>query len=384
MAGTSDRTGVRTCTRSRTKTGIKVNRALTLHDLVVAGCAILGGIGAGLLLRVLLGWLGKGATRTSWAGDDILVGALRTMAPWGALAGGVSIAAASLPLKRPVEHTVDQIVVAVLILTVTVAAARVVAQLMGVRSQGVGSATILVNITRIAVLAIGLLILLETLGISIAPLLTALGVGGLAVALALQDTLANLFAGVHILASKTVQVGDYIRLSSGEEGYVTDINWRNTVIRTQSDNLVVIPNDQLASTIMTNYHRPEQELSIVVQAGVALSSDLDLVERVTVEVAQEVMAAVEGGVPEHDPVVRFHTFGDSRAGFSVVLRAVEFSDQFRIKHEFIKRLQLRYREEGIEIAHPVRNVVLHHQDAPALLPRQRGASDVPAAGKTLG
>ncbi|WP_181788408.1 mechanosensitive ion channel family protein [Streptomyces phytophilus] len=362
-----------------------MNRALTLHDLVVAGSAVLGGIGVGLLLRVLLGWLGKGATRTSWAGDDILVGALRTMAPWGALAGGVSIAAASLPLKRPVEHTVDQIVVAVLILTVTVAAARVVAQLMGVRSQGVGSATILVNITRIAVLAIGLLILLETLGISIAPLLTALGVGGLAVALALQDTLANLFAGVHILASKTVQVGDYIRLSSGEEGYVTDINWRNTVIRTQSDNLVVIPNDQLASTIMTNYHRPEQELSIVVQAGVALSSDLDLVERVTVEVAQQVMAAVEGGVPEYDPVVRFHTFGDSRAGFSVVLRAVEFSDQFRIKHEFIKRLQLRYREEGIEIAHPVRNVVLHHQDAPAaLLPRQRGASDVPAAGKTLG
>ena len=110
------------------------------------------------------------------------------------------------------------------------------------RSGVAGSATIFVNITRIVVLAMGFLVVLQTLGISIAPLLTALGVGGLAVALALQDTLANLFAGVHILASKTVQPGDYIRLSSGEEGYVVDINWRNTVVRQLSNNLVIIPN----------------------------------------------------------------------------------------------------------------------------------------------
>ena len=87
----------------------------------------------------------------------------------------------------------------------------------------------------------GFLVVLQTLGVSIAPLLTALGVGGLAVALALQDTLANLFAGIHILASKTVQPGDYIRLSSGEEGYVVDINWRQTTVRQLSNNLVDHP-----------------------------------------------------------------------------------------------------------------------------------------------
>lgn len=351
-----------------------MNRALTLHDIVIAGIAVLGGVAAGLLLRLLLGWLGKGARRTRWSGDDIIVDALRTMAPWAALTGGVSVAAATLPLTGTVRHTVHQGIVAALILTVTITSARVVAELAGSRSARVGSATILVNITRIAVLAIGVMILLETLGVSIAPLLTALGVGGLAVALALQDTLANLFAGVHILASKTVQPGDYIRLSGGEEGYVVDINWRNTVIRTQADNLVIIPNDQLSGAIMTNYHRPQAELSVVVQAGVSLSSDLGQVERVTISVAEKVMAEVPGGVPEHEPVVRFHTFGESRVDFSVVLRACEFSDQYRIKHEFIKRLHQRYLAEGIEIAHPVRNVVLHHQDQ-VPFPRQREAAD---------
>src|SRR5213079_1651619 len=187
----------------------------------------------------------------------------------------------------------NQVLTVLLIFVVTVAAARLVAGLVRTvttsRSGVAGSATIFVNITRVVVLAIGFLVVLQTLGISIAPLLTALGVGGLAVALALQDTLANLFAGVHILASKTVQPGDYIRLSSGEEGYVVDINWRNTVVRQLSNNLVIIPNTQLSGTNMTNFSRPEQEMTLLVQAGVGYAVDLEVVERVTVEVVTEVM-----------------------------------------------------------------------------------------------
>ncbi|WP_153449680.1 mechanosensitive ion channel family protein [Streptomyces smaragdinus] len=354
-----------------------MNRALTLHDIILAGSAVLGGLVAGFLLRMLLGWLGKGARRTAWSGDDLIVAALRTIIPWSALAGGVSIAAEVLPLKAVVRQSTQQVVVAVLILAITVAVARIVGELVGSRSAGIGSATILVNITRITILAIGVLILLETLGISIAPLLTALGVGGLAVALALQDTLANLFAGVHILASKTVQVGHYIKLSSGEEGYVTDINWRNTVIRTQSDNIVIIPNDKLAGTIMTNYHRPAEEMSVIIQAGVGLGSDLARVEKVTIETAESVMTEVEGGVPTYQPLVRFHTFGDSRVGFSVILRTTEYGEQYRIKHELIKRLHARYRAEGIDIAVPVRKVMLHQDEETPFLPRQRETSDVP-------
>ena len=88
-------------------------------------------------------------------------------------------------------------------------------------------------------------------------------------------------------------------------------------------------------------------MSLLVQVGVGYDSDLDHVERVTTEVVDEVMADIAGGVPDHEPAVRFHTFGDSRIGFTVILGVGEFSDQYRIKHEFIKRLHQRYRAEGI-------------------------------------
>ncbi|MFE7329096.1 mechanosensitive ion channel family protein [Streptomyces sp. NPDC057565] len=356
-----------------------MNRALTLHDLVVAGTAVAAGIAAGLLLRVTLRWLGERASRTRWSGDDVIVDALRTLVPWAAIAAGAAAAATALPLTSRVGHDVTMTLTALLILAATLTAARVITGLVRSvaqsRSGVAGSATIFVNITRVVVLAMGFLVMLETLGVSIAPLLTALGVGGLAVALALQDTLANLFAGVHILASKTVQPGDYIRLSSGEEGYVVDINWRNTVVRQLSNNLVIIPNAQLAGTNMINFSRPEQQLSIMVQVGVGYDSDLEHVERVTTEVVENVMTDITGAVPDHEPAVRFHTFGDSRINFTVILGVGEFSDQYRIKHEFIKRLHERFRAEGITVPAPTRTVTVQPGAAPVAIPHQREATE---------
>nr|WP_237539195.1 MULTISPECIES: mechanosensitive ion channel family protein [unclassified Streptomyces] len=351
---------------------------MTLDDLVLAGIALAAGLVLAFMSRTLLRWLAKHAKRTRWSGDDVIVDALRSVVPWAAITGGAAAAAAVLPLTRTVQHHVDEVLQVWLIVVVTFSAARVIAGLVRSvtqsRSGVAGSATIFVNITRVLVLAIGFLVVLQTLGISIAPLLTALGVGGLAVALALQDTLANLFAGIHILASKTVQPGDYIRLSSGEDGYVVDINWRQTTVRQLSNNLVVIPNGQLAKANMTNYTRPEQQLTVLVQVGVSYDSDLEHVERVTGEVVAETMADVAGAVPDHEPAVRFHTFGDSRIGFTVILGVGEFSDQYRIKHEFIKRLHRRYRAEGIRIPAPTRTVTV--QQGGPVIPQQRGGGSV--------
>ncbi|MFH8468162.1 mechanosensitive ion channel family protein [Streptomyces sp. NPDC017991] len=357
-----------------------MNRDLTAHDWIVAGVWLIAGLVATVLLRFLLRWLGKHATRTRWTGDDVLVDALRALVPVAAITGGVAAAAAALPLTGKINHTVNQILTVLVMLAATITVARVLAGLVRAvtqsRSGVAGSASIFVNITRVVVLAIGCLVVLQTLGISIAPLLTALGVGGLAVALALQDTLANLFAGIHILASKTIQPGDYIRLTSGEEGYVVDINWRNTVVRNLSNNLVIIPNAQLSSTNMTNYSRPEQEMTLMVQVGVGYDSDLEHVERVTSEVVVEVMTEIEGAMPEHEPAIRFHTFGDSRISFTVILGVGEFSDQYRIKHEFIKRLHKRYRLEGIRIPSPARTVALQ-QNGVAIPPQRDGSLSLP-------
>jgi len=220
------------------------------------------------------------------------------------------------------------------------------------------SSTIFVNLTRTVVMLLGALVVLQTFGISITPVLTALGVGGLAVALALQDTLSNFFSGLQILLARQIKPGDFIKLETGEEGYVVDITWRNTTIKTLPNNLVVIPNAKLASAIVSNYYMPDKEIAVLVPVGVSYSSDLKRVEKVTIEVARDVMKSVSGGVPDFEPFIRYHTFGDSSINFNVIMRAKEFTDQFLIKHEFIKRLHERYAAENINIPFPIRTVYL--------------------------
>jgi small-conductance mechanosensitive channel len=210
------------------------------------------------------------------------------------------------------------------------------------------------NIIRIVVYGVAGLIVLNGLGISIAPILATLGVGGLAVALALKDTLSNFFAGFHIVVTKQIRVGDYLKLSSQEEGYVNDISWRTTKIRTLAGNLVLIPNAKLTEMIVTNYTLPDKDLAVQVGLSVHYNSDLAKVERVTCEVAAEVMREVPGGVPAFTPSIRYHTFGESGIDLTVAMRGATFADQFLIKHEFIKRLHDRFAGEGIVIPYPIR------------------------------
>jgi small-conductance mechanosensitive channel len=214
------------------------------------------------------------------------------------------------------------------------------------------------------VATIGLLVALNGVGVSITPMLTALGVGGLAVALALQEPLANFFAGLFITLAGQIRLGDYVRLDSGQEGYVADFSWRSTRLRMLANNLVIVPNAKLAQALVVNHDLPSRDLAVIVEVGVDYASDLDAVERVVTEVGRDVMATVPGGIAEFAPFIRFHTFGQSSIDFTVILRAREYVDQYLIKHEFIKRLHRRFDEEGIVIPFPIRTLV-SRQERPA-------------------
>jgi small-conductance mechanosensitive channel len=183
-------------------------------------------------------------------------------------------------------------------------------------------------------------------------LLTALGVGGLAVALALQDTLSNLFAGFYLTVARQIRLGDYVKLDTGQEGYVEDIGWRATMIRLLPNNMVIVPNNKISQAIITNYNLPSRDLAVLVEVGVSYDSDLERVERVTIEVGREIMKSVTGGVPDFEPFIRYHTLGEYSINFTVILRAKEFVDQYLVKHQFVKRLVDRYRKEGITIPFP--------------------------------
>lgn len=205
------------------------------------------------------------------------------------------------------------------------------------------------NLAKAVILVIGTLMILQNMGVSITPILTALGIGGLAIALALQDTLSNLFSGIYVTMARQIRIGDYIRLDSGEEGVVSDIAWRSARIQSGAGNLIIVPNVKLAQAIITNFNLPNRDLAVPVEMGAAFDGDLEKIERMTLEVAQEVMKQVPGGVANFQPLVRFHGVGEYSLKFTVVLRAQSFADQPLVKHEFIKRAAQRYRREGIQI-----------------------------------
>ena len=351
-----------------TVTGL--TRHAGMHQFAAAGVILGSGLLVGLLLsRVVLARLRRSELVSRWAG----VGAAQGVVVIASTSIGAYAASLTLPLTPALANLVHDAVVVLLLLCATVFAARLAAAMVqhyALRSDGSGMfGSIFLNIARLVVFVVGVLVILQTLGISITPLLTALGVGGLAVALALKDTLANLFSGIHLIAAKYIRGGDYVRMDSGEEGYVVDINWRHTSLRQLPDNLILVPNARLAAAVLTNYHEPQRGLQVPIEVGVSYDSDLELVERVTVEVAREVMREVPGGDPDFEPWMWFSAFGSSSIDFTVYLRAAEFYDQYPVRHAFVKRLQARYRREGIEIPFPIQTLRWEGDRGPAALLR---------------
>lgn len=234
-------------------------------------------------------------------------------------------------------------------------------------SSDITQSTLLDTIFRVAIYASGALIILDYFGISVAPIMAAMGVGGMAVAFGVRETLENIFSGLQIIISKQLRVNDYIKLSTGDEGRVTDINWRYiTIMPPHESNVVVIPNKVIAGSVTSNFSQPRDDIIVVVPIGVGYESDLDQVEQVTVEVARELQIKIDGYKPHFDsngvdrnplaPAVRYQAFNDSSIDFNAVMHVQTFTNQYLLKHEFIKAITKRYREEGINIPFPIRTL----------------------------
>jgi small-conductance mechanosensitive channel len=240
-------------------------------------------------------------------------------------------------------------------LTITVAGVvgTLVARASASRALGGPVSGLARTAARGAVLVVGGLVLLAELGIKITPLLTALGVGGLAVALALQDTLSNLFAGMHLLADRPIRVGDYVKIASDVEGFVVDVGWRSTRVRMLANNIVVVPNKRVAESIITNYDLPESRLSLLVNVSVDYAANPDHVERILIEEATRAAREVPGLLAEPAPFVRLIPgFGAYSLDFTLICQVASFTDQFLAQHELRKRILQRFRAEGIEIPFP--------------------------------
>ncbi|MEK6733359.1 MAG: mechanosensitive ion channel family protein [Candidatus Omnitrophota bacterium] len=332
-----------------------------LFEILVPASIFLIILICGFIIRkIMFARLNRWSKHTKTQVDDIIIDSIKGPFIIWFLMLGIYFALESSKLPENLVHIIDKLLLVSGIFSITFVLANISAKLVSVYSRKVETAlpvtSLTQNISRIIIFTIGILVILHSLGISITPILATLGVGGLAVALALQDTLSNLFSGFHIIIAKQIRVGDYIKLDTGEEGYVTDITWRTTKIKMLPNNVVLVPNEKLTKAIVTNYYLPDKEMAVLVNLGVHYKSDLKKVEKITCEVAREVMKEIRGGVPEFEPFIRYGGFGDFSINLTVILRAREFVDQYLIKHEFIKRLHERYAKEGIVIPYPIRAI----------------------------
>ncbi|MBC8345056.1 MAG: mechanosensitive ion channel family protein [Candidatus Marinimicrobia bacterium] len=335
--------------------------------IIPAGTIIAGIVIGWLFKRFIQHRLKKITEKTEWKGDDVIFDAIEShIVLWFFLAS-LNMASTSLPyISDNYLAYLSKIIIAVLILSVTLAASRIGVGLLNYWAERQGtnlpSTTIFVNLARILIISVGVLVILQSLGLSITPFLTALGVGGLAISLALKDTLSDFFAGLHILLSQKVKPGDFVEIDSGHMGYVRNITWRHTTLMERTNNIVTIPNAKVSAAIVKNYDKGDPSFSVRVALGVSYDSDLEHVLKVTEAVAESVVQDVDGAKKDSPAVVRYFEFADSSVNIKVYFRGLKYGDQHTIIDTFIRRIHKRYDDEGITIPFPIRTLI--HQNQP--------------------
>ena len=298
--------------------------------------------------------------------DDLIIRAIKVPSVFWCLAIGLYIGIDLSEYSGKYLFYISRTIHILLIFSVTLAAANLAGKLFNHYFQKSNipiPTTGLVNGMLQGIFWImGSIVILNFLGIPITPMITALGVGGLAMALALQDTLANFFAGIHIMMEKSVRVGDFIKLESGQEGVVEDITWRTTRVKMLPNNMVIIPNHKFSQSIVTNYSLPDKRMSLSIPVSVSYQADPEKVETVLADEAQKAVGNIPGLLGHPKPFVRFTPgFGESSLDFTLICQVEEFMDQYLVQHELRKRIFRRLKAEDLEIPYPHRTVYIREE-----------------------
>lgn len=331
---------------------------------------VLGLVGGLIAEKLLLGAARRMLKQVSMELDEHIANVLRGMIFWLCTLWGIYMAtfcmsfleAGNIALIRLLVFITAMLLSIGLLSKVAVATVRFYLN-HSKQLKALPNTSIFENIIRFGVYLVGIIMLLQTLGISVVPLITALGVGGLAVSLALQDTLANMFAGIHMILARQIRVGNTVQLENGLSGQVMDIGWRTTTLRQLSGNTVILPNSKMASTIIVNYNNPHPELTISLQLAVPLTADLQNVETIAMlvagDVAHTLLAEKNASKKAKDfqPQVRFLSYGDSCIQMSVSLPFPIPMDGGQVKHELFKALHARFATEGISL--PFAQKIVH-------------------------
>ena len=338
-----------------------------LTKWLVSGGIVVVALLLAFLSKYIIGAIVKPFTqKTKTIIDDLIIEAINAPIFAAIIAGGLWIGINRILTVARTESIVNKIFIIVIIGIIGLAISRIVHALLEWYSVEIAPRTasdfddrlvpLLSRVADIIVYSFAFLVILGRIGVNIGPYLAGLGIGGLAVALALQPTLTNFLSGTYVISDSVIRKGDYIQLESGVEGTVEEIGWRITKIRHWQGNLIILPNTKLSDAVVTDFEKPDLSMVFGVDGGVSYDSDLDKVEQVIVEVATAVL-----------------NFGDSNINFSVILKAQNRAGTFALKHYFIKALHKRFQNEGIIMEYPVRKVYLDGGNSGTMFNRTRSS-----------
>jgi len=206
---------------------------------------------------------------------------------------------------------------------------------------------------KIVIAVIGILIILDILEIEITPMLAGMGIAGIAVALAAQETLSNMFSGVFLMVDHPVKIGERIILDSGELCEVQDIGLRSTKLYNIVEHtMIFVPNEMLAKSKIVNISAPDLRLKVRFPIGIAYGTDVRKVRKILFEIAKEAPDVLD----DPEPVVVFREFGDSSLNLLLILWIGDIKKKFDVIDYVNQRIDDRFKEEGIEIPFPIRTL----------------------------
>ena len=301
--------------------------------------------------------------------DDVLVPRLKRPLQIGALLVGVNLWAQLAPVPPDLGESLAVVTKVGLIVLLLSIADGAVQSWMLVRAQRsrvlATSGGVLRTTMRVIVFIVGSLMVLSAVGIDVTPLVASLGVGSLAVGLALQKTLEDFVAGLLLAADQPVCVGDYIEVDK-LEGTVLQIGWRSSHLLTRGHSHVIVPNSILAQSRVINRSRPSERVDFVIDVGVHYDSDLEHVVAVCVDTATAVHREDPRATQDFTPRANVTAFGPSSVDFVVWCSARTWLDHYGLKDAVMRSLRKRFAAEGIRIPYPIRTL-----DIPAHSPLAR-------------
>ena len=293
--------------------------------------------------------------------DQRLLSALKRPITYALFLFGAWAAVNRMPVSARVDALVDGAIFALGVLLVTLALARAYSILLdwyAARAHPDAPATelarefnpLFAKVGKVFIALVALSMLLQHFGVNVASLVVSLGVGSLAVGLAAQDTLSNMFAGFAILLDRPFRVGDRIQLATGEVGDVQAIGMRSTVMKTPEETVVIVPNSLLVKERLVNLSRPTRHLVTRVEVAVVFGSDLRKVRQVLTDAARS-SARVD---PQREVVVLITRLHESAVNFAVMFWARDYAEQGLARTEVYEAVHDGLTAAGIAVPRPTR------------------------------